>query len=150
MSAVIGYVDDDLSYARALRKELDKRDATLVHFSNSQTLMRSLEDETEVFDMLLVDLEMADTAGVVWSHAGIQVVCAVRNLIGEDEMKICVLTRQDPGFLDRSTRVNGADAFIQKGRRMDRLADRIVEMVAEKRARGRGDRSVRQGRRISP
>ena len=136
MNWTIGYVDDDVVYARALRKEFEARGAELSHFDDAGRFVRTLECEPEAFDMLLVDLNMADTAGVVWRHAGMEVIRKARGMLDSNGATlITILSEMDGAFLSGASKVNGADAYIQKGRRLDRLADRVIEMIEDNRAR---------------
>ena len=129
MSFVVGCVDDDVVYARALRKEFSRHGVELEHFDRPAPLVGVLEDDPLRFDMILIDLNMADTKGVVWTHAGMQVAQVVRRLVDRGATTICMLSSMDRSFVDATYRDNGADEYIQKGRRLDLLAEKVVAMI---------------------
>lgn len=129
MSWVVAYVDDDAVYANALARELAPRGVDLRHYEFPAGLIEKLEDDPNAYDLVLVDLNMADTAGVVWRHAGMQVVRAVRNVITGVTAKVCVLSGMDGDFLMRSCQENGADGFIEKEAGFSSVADRVVSLV---------------------
>lgn len=123
---VIACIDDDPVFVAALARRLS-------HLSIAVCDFRSLEDyqsrtEPARPDLVLVDLHMADSSGVIWRFAGFEVVRAIR-ATEENAPPIVVVTGHANASLSQSARVNGAQGYIEKDASLDRTVRRVCDYV---------------------
>jgi DNA-binding response OmpR family regulator len=75
-------------------------------------------------DLVIVDVMLPD-------YSGLQFIRWVRERAVWDEMPVIVMTAFEPGYLLAATHL-GADAVIHKPEGLDRLAETIKAILAEK------------------
>lgn len=122
----VALVDDDTVYADSLSRELAQRDIRLTHFVEPSLMMG--DESAGAFDLIMIDLNMADTTGMVWPFAGIEVVRAVRNRFGDD-VTIWVLTGYGNPHIANSSAANGADGFLRKYGGIEFVSSKVAEFV---------------------
>lgn len=135
----VACIDDDPIFADAFTRNLRAREIELTHFEQAARFLET----TQVgdFDLVLVDLTMAGSNGVVWEFAGIEVVKTIRKRFG-DEVPVWVLTGHDNPYLAQSSTKNGADRFLQKYDGMDRIGAQVSAYLDK----ARTGRSARQAK----
>lgn len=119
----IAIIDDDMLFSRALGREFSKQSLESKHFRSIVDYLRK-NDSTQ-YDLVLVDLYMEDTKGVVWPYAGIEVIAQLRRLL-PNKTAVCGITGNNNHTVEKSCLSNGADALFQKSLDVDDVVQDVL------------------------
>lgn len=132
-------MDDDPVVLHILSALLDEHGIEAVPASSGRAGLRALSEEILSLDLLITDLNMPDLTGDA-------LVLAVRELGGERDLPILVLSSGvDPEHV-RALRMAGADAVVDKGAGLAPVTAAALSLLA---ARGRPPASIRPGPRAA-
>ena len=119
-------IDDDCILINALGRSLRTHGVELQHLEHvAEFLKKPVESP---FDLALIDLNMADSDGVVWKFAGLQAIKAVRLHCGPT-MPIYVFTGQTNNYVIGSSGMNGANGYLEKLGSIDALTEQVIELL---------------------
>ena len=122
-------LDDDEDYANLLRLHLRNCGITAVIIDDAERFLDSFYKSGA--SVCLVDLNMADLAGVQWRFAGASTIVEFRRRFGAAGAKIAVLTGLRNPLLESPCREAGADAFIQKDTPLPEIVARVRDLLEE-------------------
>ena len=123
----VAYIDDESMLANTLQARLSRQSIYLHYFRRAKDFFDS--SRPGQFDLILVDLDMADSCGVAWKFAGLEVVNTIRNKFGK-MARICVLTGNENPSLETASRKNGANALLTKHASVSDIEKGIVTAMA--------------------
>lgn len=127
-SYTIAIIDDDELFLDALTSALPEQHKVL-RMTSSAELMTFLRESNESVDAFFIDLEMPDTADVVWQLGGLTAVKELRAHFGENAPMIGVLTGMDSIVHSYTCIKNGADEFIEKSVEIEKIVTTMQERL---------------------
>lgn len=128
----VAIIDDDEVFAEALSRRLS-RDAFVVESFGAANEFLAGADPAE-FDLVIVDLTMADSHGVFWEFAGVDAVRAIRRAAG-DGLSIWVLTGHNKPHMLKACLDNGANDFLSKDNGISWISQKVGALPEEAVAR---------------
>ena len=85
----LAIIDDDVFFAQAVAAKMRTRGVEVIHFKSAQNFIDMVNPGK--LDLILVDLMMADSSGLIWEYAGIEVISKIRQRHG-DKIKMWLVT----------------------------------------------------------
>jgi FixJ family two-component response regulator len=126
--AIVACIDDDQDFANDLRRVLQARSVALLHFINVDDFAKS--EDLDSIDIILIDLAMADSEGVIWNYAGLEVLSSIRKM-KLSAAPIYILTGLSNYTLADSSKANGAAGFFSKDN-LEEVINQIEKIKREK------------------
>lgn len=118
----VACVDDEPLFRAALARGL-KSDQIAVHrLANVRDFLDS--DALHDFDLVLADLAMPDSQGMMWDYSGLQIIKDTRRYFG-GTIPIWIISGNDDSYVEQAVLTNGADRFLSKASGVERVCDEI-------------------------
>ena len=118
----VAIIDDDDVFADALSRRLSGASLVVESFSAANEFLSG--SDPSKFDLVIVDLTMADSHGVFWEFAGVDAVRAIRRAAG-DGLAIWVLTAHNKPHMLKACLDNGANDFLSKDNGISWISQKI-------------------------